>query len=224
MVIVHSRTNPNICFILLSLVAKNCKEVQSLGGTADGEYSIKLSESSIVSVYCDQTTDGGGWTVIQRRQSPYLVSFNRGWVEYQGGFGNISSDFWLGNDNIHLLSHPAPVKIRFELEASGGHQGYAEYENFTISGSSDNYRINLSGYSGNLGNSFYSSHNIWWAENNMQFSTPDKDNDGHPGGQCGGYSGWWFNHCGLINLNRLDYPKWNKWYQSSVIRSEMKIR
>ncbi|XP_044184510.1 fibrinogen-like protein 1 [Acropora millepora] len=203
--------------------ATSCKEVQSLGGTADGEYSIKLSESSIVSVYCDQTTDGGGWTVIQRRQSPYLVSFNRGWVEYQGGFGNVSSDFWLGNENIHLLSHPTPVKIRFELEASGGQQGFAEYENFTISGNSDNYRINLSGYSGNLGNSFFSSY-IWWTENNMQFSTPDKDNDANPVGRCTDNSGWWYNYCGLINLNNPSHPHWNNWYQSSVIRSEMKIR
>ena len=209
---------------MVSLVAKSCKEVQSLGGKADGEYSIKLSESSIVSVYCDQTTDGGGWTVIQRRQSPYLVSFNRGWVEYQGGFDNVSSDFWLGNENLHLLSHPTPVKIRFELEASGGQQGYAEYENFTISGSSDNYRINLSGYSGNLGNSFFSSHYIWWTENNMQFSTPVKDNDANPSGKCADNSGWWYNYCGLINLNKPSHPDWNKWYESSVIRSEMKIR
>ena len=221
--VVHTRTNRNIYLFMLSHVAKSCKEVQSLGGTADGEYSIKLSESSIVSVYCDQTTDGGGWTVIQRRQSPYLVSFNRGWVEYQGGFGNVSSDFWLGNDNIHLLSHPTPVKIRFELEASGGQQGYAEYENFTISGSSDNYRINLSGYSGNLGNYFFDSH-PQWTENNMQFSTPDKDNDAYPGGQCAYDSGWWYNHCGLIKLNHPSHPYWNNWYQSSVIRSEMKIR
>ena len=219
----NTRANPNICFFMLSLVATSCKEVQSLGGTDDGEYSIKLSDSSIVSVYCDQTTDGGGWTVIQRRQSPYLVSFNRGWVEYQGGFGNVSSDFWLGNHNIHLLSHPTPVKIRFELEASGGQQGFAEYENFTVSGNSDNYRINLSGYSGNLGNSFFSSY-IWWTENNMQFSTPDKDNDANPVGRCTDNSGWWYNYCGLINLNNPSHPHWNNWYQSSVIRSEMKIR
>ncbi|XP_067044652.1 uncharacterized protein [Acropora muricata] len=81
--------------------ATSCKEVQSLGGTADGEYSIKLSESSIVSVYCDQTTDGGGWTVIQRRQSPYLVSFNRGWVEYQGGFGNVN-EFLVSKETVVL--------------------------------------------------------------------------------------------------------------------------
>lgn len=209
---------------MLSHVATSCKEVQSLGGTDDGEYSIKLSDSSIVSVYCDQTTDGGGWTVIQRRQSPYLVSFNRGWVEYQGGFGNVSSDFWLGNDNIHLLSHPTPVKIRFELEASGGQQGYAEYENFTISGSSDNYRINLSGYSGNLGNYYFYNSHPEWTQNNMQFSTPDKDNDANPGGQCAGNSGWWYNHCGWINLNKPSRPDWKEWRKSSVIRSEMKIR
>ena len=58
----------------------------------------------------------------------------------------------------------------------------------------------------------------------MQFSTPDKDNDAYPGGQCAGNSGWWYNYCGHINLNKPSHPDWKKWYESSVIRSEMKIR
>lgn len=48
-------------------------------------------------------TDGGGWTVIQRRGVPIpeesagiRESFARNWDEYEKGFGSLSGDFWLG--------------------------------------------------------------------------------------------------------------------------------
>lgn len=59
-------------------------------------------------------TDGGGWTVIQRRKVG-LTSFNRDWKQYREGFGNIRGDFWLGNENIYRLSR-RPTVLRVELE------------------------------------------------------------------------------------------------------------
>lgn len=65
-------------------------------------------------VFCDMETDGGGWTVIQRRKVG-LTSFNRDWKQYKEGFGNIKGDFWLGNENIYRLSR-RPTVLRVELE------------------------------------------------------------------------------------------------------------
>ncbi|XP_077972599.1 uncharacterized protein LOC120339625 [Styela clava] len=48
-------------------------------------------------VYCDLTTDGGKWTVFQRRLDG-TESFDRGWEEYAGGFGRKTGEFWLGNN------------------------------------------------------------------------------------------------------------------------------
>ena len=45
-----------------------------------------------------------GWTVIQR-QIAGVVSFNRIWTKYKQGFGHLSGNFWLGNENIHRLLH-----------------------------------------------------------------------------------------------------------------------
>lgn len=59
-------------------------------------------------------TDGGGWTIIQRRKVG-LTSFNRDWKQYREGFGNIRGDFWLGNENIYRLSR-RPTVLRVELE------------------------------------------------------------------------------------------------------------
>ncbi|KAK3709311.1 hypothetical protein RRG08_057677, partial [Elysia crispata] len=55
-------------------------------------------------ILCDTQTDGGGWTVIQRRTKGD-VFFNRDWASYREGFGKLDGDFWLGNEAIHILTY-----------------------------------------------------------------------------------------------------------------------
>ncbi|KAH7959104.1 hypothetical protein HPB49_008252 [Dermacentor silvarum] len=49
-------------------------------------------------VYCDMDTDGGGWTVIQRRgqYGNPVFNFYRNWTEYANGFGNPAEEYWIG--------------------------------------------------------------------------------------------------------------------------------
>jgi len=42
--------------------------------------------------------------VIQRRLDG-SVDFYRGWEEYKWGFGNMESEFWLGNEYIYELTN-----------------------------------------------------------------------------------------------------------------------
>ena len=206
------------------LTVKNCKELKDLGAP-DGVYNIKPDGLGSITVYCDQTTDGGGWTVFQRRLSPFSLSFNRGWVEYQQGFGDVNGEFWLGNDNIHRLTAAAGKEFRIDLTASGSHHGYAKYSNFQVANSADKYRWTMSSYSGNIGNSIYGYYNSAWNQNNVRFSTPDQDNDKYAGGNCAYNKGWWYRWCGHSGLNNVGRPWWNSWsYNSITIQSEMKIR
>ena len=78
---------------------------------ADGPYDILdpvKGHGHQLTVYCDLTTDGGGWTTFQRRGqfgNP-TDHFKRGFFEYQNGFGNdVTEEHWLGLDNIVGLTH-----------------------------------------------------------------------------------------------------------------------
>lgn len=75
-------------------------------------------------------TNGGGWTVIQRRKVG-LSSFNRDWKQYKKGFGTIRGDFWLGNENIFRMTRQ-PTVLRIEMEVRG--MGRNLGGNFSIDG------------------------------------------------------------------------------------------
>ena len=77
-----------------------------------------------IGVFCDMTTDGGGWTVFQRRLDG-SVDFYLGWKSYKNGFGDLKAEFWLGNDNLHRLTAADDVILRVELEDFDGNIKYA---------------------------------------------------------------------------------------------------
>ena len=98
------------------------------------------------------TADGGGWTVFQRRVDS-SVNFYCGWTEYKFGFGNLSSEFWLGNDNLHCVASAGNMTLRVDPEDFGGNVVFAKYSIFKVAGGSDKYRLLIGGYNGTVGDS-----------------------------------------------------------------------
>ncbi|XP_065433122.1 ryncolin-1-like isoform X9 [Chrysemys picta bellii] len=177
--------------------ARNCKELLEQGEGLSGWYIIHPEPGRTLTVFCDMETDGGGWLVFQRRQDG-SVDFYRGWEAYKRGFGNQASEFWLGNDNIHLLTSTGTYQLRIDARDFNESSTFAKYSSFKMLSERENYTLALGSYlAGSMGDSL-SGHN------NLRFSTHDKDHDTF-GGSCAIlYKGsWWYGQCHSSNLNGL---------------------
>ena len=124
-------------------------------------------------------TDGGGWTVFQRRQDG-SVDFYRNWTDYENGFGNLTGEFWLGLGKINRLTKEQSNTLRVDLGDFDGNTRYAQYTTFSVGNSTIKYKLTVIGYSGTAGDSLTGQHN------GMKFSTRDNDNDNWGGGGRGG--------------------------------------
>ncbi|XP_066297118.1 microfibril-associated glycoprotein 4-like isoform X2 [Branchiostoma lanceolatum] len=166
-------------------------------GVQDGVYPIKPESSSDhFDVYCDMTTNGGRWTVIQRRFDGHL-NFVRNWADYKNGFGRVEGEHWLGLDKMHALTTQDNYELYVQLEDWEGNTAYAKYDAFSIGDESTGYTLNIGGYSGDAGDSMGSYHN------GMKFSARDVDNDIDNSYHCAQFlsGGWWYRNCAYSNLN-----------------------
>jgi hypothetical protein len=195
-----------------------------------GVYKLKIPGSDSSKVYCDMDTDGGGWTVIQRRTDG-SVNFFRGWTDYAAGFGKPDTEYWLGNNLLASLTSARNYRLRVDIGDFNNGKAYAEYAGFKVSDLNDKYRLTIGGYSGNAGNSLYQ-------HGNRQFSTRDQDNDPRPE-DCAveNHGAWWYGasgQCSTSNLNG-EYLKadnheigkgvfWDGQFLFSLKFTEMKIR
>uniref|UniRef100_A0A2C9LHZ4 Fibrinogen C-terminal domain-containing protein n=1 Tax=Biomphalaria glabrata TaxID=6526 RepID=A0A2C9LHZ4_BIOGL len=182
--------------------------------------------SSGLEVMCDTDTDGGGWTIFQRRITGNL-SFYRGWEEYKYGFGDVTTgEFYLGNENMHQITTKRRHELRIDLTFNQA-KFSATYSRFSLYGEPEKYRLRISGYSGTAGDNLRKFDNV-------KFTTFDKDNDIY-GGNCADlYKGaWWYTDCHAANLNgiwgSIEYGTGLNWvgttgFYQSVSMSEMKFR
>ena len=129
------------------LAYKNCSELIKSGERKDGVYTIKPDNLSAFDVFCDQTTAGGGWTVIQKRLNG-SVDFYLNWSDYKRGFGSLRSEFWLGLDKIRRLISDDNSMLRVDLEDFEGNNAYAEYYKLKVLSENDKYKLILGSYSG----------------------------------------------------------------------------
>ena len=140
-------------------------------------------------------TDGGGWTVFQRRMDG-TVDFNCGWKDYLKGFGDLDGEFWLGLNKIHRLTARAiNSTLRVDLQDFSGNKTYAKYSKFYVGDSDTKYKLLVGGYTGDAGDGLKS-------HTGMKFTTKDHDND-NCGDNCAVSfkGGWWYHKCHASNLN-----------------------
>ena len=125
---------------------RDCTDALKAGSRHNAVYWIDPLGHGPFQVFCDQTTDGGGWTVLQRRQDG-AIDFYRNWTEYSNGFGHLTGEFWLGLDKMHKLTTASNSTLRIELEDWGGQKANATYDFFRVSAEFDNYTLDIGNYS-----------------------------------------------------------------------------
>ncbi|XP_077777012.1 tenascin-X isoform X12 [Podarcis muralis] len=206
---------------------RDCAEESQNGPGPSRVRTIYLggNQDRPLQVYCDMETDGGGWIVFQRRMNGE-TNFWRNWQEYATGFGNLTREFWLGNDALHQLTTSGDYELRVDLRA-GNESVYATYQNFRVDPPADHYRLHLGSYSGTAGDAFtYHSGSV--------FSTKDRDPNRVIIPCAVSYRGaWWYRNCHYANLNGLyannrDHQgiNWFNWkgFEFSIPFTEMKLR
>ncbi|XP_062930010.1 tenascin isoform X4 [Mobula hypostoma] len=206
---------------------KDCSQTLLNGETSNGLQTIFLNgnRSQPLQVYCDMTTDGGGWMVFQRRENG-KVDFFRKWKDYAAGFGDPSGEFWLGLENLHKITSEGHYELRVDLQDQGD-TAYAIYDKFFISDAKSRYKLHIGEYRGTAGDSL-SYHQ------DRPFSTKDRDNDVAVTNCALSYKGaWWYKNCHRVNLNgkygvanHSQGVNWYHWkgHEYSIEFVEMKLR
>ncbi|XP_058237071.1 microfibril-associated glycoprotein 4-like [Hemibagrus wyckioides] len=157
----------------------------------NGVYTIYPGGSNKpLKVYCDMGCQEDGshqdekWTVIQRRING-SVSFYRPWAQYKEGFGDPAGEYWLGLENMYMMTNMERYQLRVDMMDFEKGSAYTQYTTFTVNQESTNYMLNIGGYiNGGAGDSLS-------YVNGRGFSTFDKDPTGNCAETYGG--GFWYN-------------------------------
>ncbi|KAG5673929.1 hypothetical protein PVAND_003930 [Polypedilum vanderplanki] len=189
---------------------------------------------------CEYSTDGSAWLVIQRRDNFEIQEqFNRSWIHYKHGFGNLFKDFWFGNDFIHNFTSEYNMTLRIVLEDFQDNHVWIEYGSFKIDSEENKYKLHIADYRGAVADSLISS-------NEHNFITFDANNSNSFSSACAASvsSGWWWSmlngDCAECNLNGVyrnggpigndisastDGIYWRNWLGNSPLKaSRMMIR
>ncbi|XP_033714356.1 tenascin isoform X8 [Tursiops truncatus] len=206
---------------------RDCSQAMLNGDTTSGVYTVYLNNNKTQKqeVFCDMTSDGGGWIVFLRRKNG-REDFYRNWKAYTAGFGDLKEEFWLGLDTLNKITAQGQYELRVDLR-DHGQSAYAVYDKFSVGDARTRYRLKVEGYSGTAGDSMA-------YHNGRSFSTFDKDTDSAITNCALSYKGaFWYKNCHRVNLmgrygdnNHSQGVNWFHWkgHEYSIQFAEMKLR
>ena len=172
--------------------------------------------------YCDMETSDGGWMVIQRNIKDNVEFFNKGWSDYEQGFGDLSGDkLWYGLKPLSCLTDNGQWELRVDIQFDNNTWSHLHYKQFKVGNTSAEYPLTIGGFTGVTPTDPFVTHPL----NGARFSTYDNDND-KSGGNCAAShkNGWWFNNCNYINPSQQPPYVYLNSKGYNLLKVEMKIR
>lgn len=192
----------------------NCAQLRRKGEDQNLVYHIYLP--NLVPVKCDMTTNGGGWTVIQRRGKNERFQdnlFEKRKEDYEHQFGDVEVSSWIGNENLYRLTNfPNKVQVlRIELITQAGENITVEYDDFKVSSKADGYKLSIGKYNGPPGyNALKSYHGAEFFMGKSHY-TRNRRNCYPPLS-----GGWWYSDCVKSNLNGRKFKSIDENYKRGL--------
>ncbi|KAI0209212.1 hypothetical protein LSAT2_006101 [Lamellibrachia satsuma] len=189
---------------------RNCAEAECYGAVSQsGPAWLYLTGNQRISGSCE-VHEGGGWTVLQRRNEGKL-DFDRGWLSYKRGFGKHgpAAEMWFGNENIYNMTGLLRKGVYLRIELKGTHTkqvGVAEYGDFKLFSEDQNYMMT---FGQEIVRTMITEDSFKYSNKSM-FGTSDNDRSSS---RCAAVvnkksGGWWWSDtadviCSSTNLNGI---------------------
>ncbi|CAJ0578153.1 unnamed protein product, partial [Mesorhabditis spiculigera] len=189
-----------------------------------GVMTVKVG-NGVRQVYCDMTTQDGGWTLLQSRVDAKEPFWNRKWADYKQGFGTAdpASNYWLGNEAAHVMTNlGSDTELLVEMwndRQPGSNRTtaywWAGYTNFSIDAESTSYTLYAwQDWRDILGNASANWYDLTYSSG-RPFSTIDRINDPQAKSVSDFHlGGWWLYYGAFCSLNGEYVPpiSWGNGY------------
>ena len=193
--------------IIFCTAFTNCRQIYESNNQLESRvYTLRDSNGASFDAFCNMSINGlHGWTVIQRRLNN-ITPFNRTWQEYKNGFGDASSNYWIGLQKIRdiLGAESTTFQLYIGMESFHPRDTYrsAFYDSFNLGNEQENYKLRV----GSIRQDSSAGDSLMY-HSEKPFSTPDRDNDSSPRVHCAQKfnAGWWFGSCHDSLLNGQYY-------------------
>ena len=187
---------------------KSCKELFDAGQTTDGVYTINPTGTSPFEVYCNMTTDGGGWTLVWSHMlnvSNYPAN-NLPWTTAITTepllSTTISSDkqAFQVYTGLELWGQIGNGEMMYEWATSGKTINQRAVMNATVGNASNNYTLSITSITNTVGTV---SPGLYAYHNNRPFTATNNDNDAYSINCANNYGGtpWWYGACWSGNIS-----------------------